>query len=136
MHISKKVSWFVVTGMAVLMFFAAVCFGAAQTADTVTVLKAEKLSCGSCAAKITKALEAQQGVASVDVDIEAGKVTVWHASKAIDAERLASVVTDAGYPSGVYKTADKEAFEKETGKAAAVKQSFGSGCGCCNQGSK
>lgn len=128
----KLINKILITLMA-LVFGAATSWGAVQTADTVTILKAENLSCGSCAVRIKKALESEPGVTSVEVDIDAGKVTVSHDGKAIQAARVASVVTDAGYPSTVVKTAAKDGSEKEVAKAGDVKKSMGVGCSCCNK---
>ncbi|GAB7027376.1 heavy-metal-associated domain-containing protein [Geotalea toluenoxydans] len=126
----------VVTLMTLLVLISATSWAATQGADTVTVLNAEKLSCGSCAAKITNALEQKEGVVSVEVDIAAAKVTVWHDLKKIAPGHLASVVTDTGYPSNVVRTVAKDVFDEETGKTPQAQKNAGGGCACCNKNRK
>lgn len=119
-----------------LLVFLAFHVRVTPAANEVAVLKTIGMSCGSCAARISKALESKEGVGSVLVDIETGKVTVLHDSQKIDAEQVASVVTDAGYPSSVERTGANDVFEKETGSIANVKKTQTSGCDCCNKARK
>ncbi len=53
------------------------------SADRVTVLTADGITCGGCVARINRALEAEHGVASVSVDEAAGRVVVAHDSRAV-----------------------------------------------------
>jgi copper chaperone len=54
------------------------------------------MSCGHCAAAVTKALEALPGVSQVQVDLTTGRVTFADASP-IPPEELARVIKAAGY---------------------------------------
>jgi copper chaperone CopZ len=66
------------------------------TMSETTILLVEGMSCGKCAARVTKAIQAQAPGAQVQVDLESKRVTV--APPAADAQALAQAVTDAGYP--------------------------------------
>jgi copper chaperone len=54
------------------------------------------MSCGHCAAAVTKALEGLPGVSQVQVDLSSGRVTFENANP-ISQEELARVVKSAGY---------------------------------------
>ncbi|MFD7689002.1 heavy-metal-associated domain-containing protein [Streptomyces sp. NPDC059781] len=68
----------------------------AATAGTATVYDVSGMTCGHCKATLTKEIGALDGVLAVDVDLEAGRVTVTTAGEPDDA-LLAKVVDDAGY---------------------------------------
>lgn len=102
--------------------------------DTVTVLKSTGISCGGCVSKITKSLETVPGVASVEVNIEAGLVTVWHDNKATP-HKLAATVSDAGYQSAVQETMSAERYRERTGSNGPGATRSG-GCGCCDRAKK
>jgi copper chaperone CopZ len=59
-----------------------------------TNLKITGMSCNHCVMKATKALEAIDGVDSVEVSLEPGAATV---AGSADAEKLISAVKEAGY---------------------------------------
>jgi copper chaperone len=54
------------------------------------------MSCGHCAAAVTKALEALPGVSQVQVDLSTGRVSFASAGP-IPREELARVIKAAGY---------------------------------------
>jgi copper chaperone len=54
------------------------------------------MTCGHCAATVTKALEALPGVSQVQVDLSKGRVT-FAAANPIAQEELARVIKAAGY---------------------------------------
>jgi copper chaperone len=54
------------------------------------------MSCGHCAAAVTKALEALPGVSQVQVDVASGRVTFASADP-VSQEDLARVIKAAGY---------------------------------------
>jgi copper chaperone len=54
------------------------------------------MSCGHCAAAVTKALEALPGVSQVQVDVASGRVTFASANP-VSQEDLARVIKAAGY---------------------------------------
>lgn len=136
MKIKSKIAFLLLNLTALLILVTAISWGATQGGDTVTVLKTEKLSCGSCAARITDALKEKAGVVNVEVNIAEGKVTVWHEQKQIPANQVATVVTDTGYPSTVVRTVAKDAFEKEAGKSNVQQNNIRTGCACCNKDKK
>ncbi len=57
------------------------------------------MSCGHCAAAVTKALEALPGVSEVQVDLTDGRVT-FNSSRPVPREELARVIKAAGYELG------------------------------------
>lgn len=57
-------------------------------------LNVEGMSCQHCVANVKKAVVAVNGVDSVEVDLEAGKVTVEGGA---DAEAVKAAITQAGY---------------------------------------
>jgi copper chaperone len=54
------------------------------------------MSCGHCAAAVTKALSALPGVSRVQVDLATGRVTFENANP-ISQEELAKAIKTAGY---------------------------------------
>ena len=106
-------------------------------ADRVTIIKSEGITCGSCAAKIEKALREKPGVASVEVDIESGGIAVAYDAGVAKPEMLAGAVTALGYESSVYRDFSADEFKALTGKNVASPPSAKSGgCGCCNKNRK
>ncbi|MCW2273592.1 hypothetical protein GJ654_04875 [Rhodoblastus acidophilus] len=61
-----------------------------------TILHVEGMSCGKCAARVTKAIQTQAPEAQVQVELETKRVTV--APAVADPQALAQAVTEAGYP--------------------------------------
>ena len=60
-----------------------------------TELIVENMSCGKCAARVTKAIQTLAPGADVRIDLPTGGVSVFPAA---DAVQLAKIVTEAGYP--------------------------------------
>lgn len=63
-------------------------------ADT-TVIKIDGMTCGHCAAAVTKALKKVDGVTDVAVNLGEKQATVTHAGANVEA--LKTAVEDAGY---------------------------------------
>ena len=63
-----------------------------------TQFKVEKMMCGGCSANVEKALANIAEIDSVRVDLEAKTVTI---EGNIDANIIATVISDAGYPATV-----------------------------------
>ena len=61
--------------------------------DEITV---KGMTCGHCAAAVTKALEELPGVSQVQADLSSGRVT-FESEKPVSREELARVVKNAGY---------------------------------------
>jgi mercuric ion binding protein len=87
------------------------------SADRVTVLKADGITCAGCVTRIARALEAEQGVASVSVEEAAGRVVIGYDSQAATPEALAKRVTAAGYGCRVLQTQTAEEYQRTTGSA-------------------
>lgn len=100
-------------------------------ADAVVVLKTSGMTCGSCAGRIEKALKARPGVASVEVDLDAGQVMVGYDSKLAEPGKLAAGVTEIGYGSSILQTMTAEEYRTMTGRDMRVRAAKG-GCGCCD----
>jgi copper chaperone CopZ len=104
------------------------------TADNVAVLITSGMTCGSCAGNIEKALQAKEGVASVDVDVDGGWVIVGYDSKKVKPEVITSAVTGLGYRSKVAELLSVERFRAITGGDPGAKiKSIGCGGGCGNR---
>jgi copper chaperone len=58
-------------------------------------LKVDEMSCGHCAATVTKAVEGVSGVEKADIDLTKGEVTVTGNP---DVAALIAAIDDAGYP--------------------------------------
>jgi len=59
-------------------------------------IKVKGMSCGHCAAAVTKALQNLPGISEVQVDLDSGRVTYQSAAPVSPAE-LARVIKAAGY---------------------------------------
>ncbi|GGQ20834.1 hypothetical protein GCM10010266_50120 [Streptomyces griseomycini] len=66
------------------------------TTGVTTVYDVSGMTCGHCKATLTEEIGALDGVLAVDVDLDAGQVTVTTADEP-DGALLAKVVDDAGY---------------------------------------
>jgi copper chaperone len=53
------------------------------------------MTCGGCTKAVTKAIQVQDGQATVQVDLDSQKVEV---ESRLDREALISIVTNAGFP--------------------------------------
>lgn len=105
----------------------------AVAADAVAVLKSQGVTCGSCAGKIEKALKEKHGVASVEVDVDAGRVVVAYDSKVVKPEILAETVTGLGYGSSIMQAMSADQYRATTGRDLPVQAAKAGGCGCCNK---
>lgn len=103
------------------------------TADSVALLKTQGVTCGSCAGRIERALKQKPGVASVEVDVDAGRVAVAYESKVVKPETLAETVTAAGYGSSILQVMSTEDFKAQTGRNVGPQTANAGGCGCCNK---
>ena len=87
-----------------------------------TTLQVARLSCGSCLATIEGELRKFDGMLGMRADLSQGLVTVSH-TEALTPEKIAEVVTSAGYPAKLVDVADSGA------KVPATAAGGGSGCG-------
>jgi copper chaperone CopZ len=116
-----------VTLLSVLAFYVRI----GATADSVAVLKTTGMTCGSCSSKISKSLEALNGVAVTEVDIEGGWVIVGYDTKTVKPEALAEKVTGTGFGSNVHVVLTPEQFKQITGRDIGKNASPSGGCGGC-----
>lgn len=63
---------------------------------TIQTYAVEGMTCGHCAAAVTREVAAVEGVTDVAVDVSAGTVTVT-AAQTPDEASLAAAVSEAGY---------------------------------------
>jgi len=104
------------------------------TADNVAVLQTTGMTCGSCGSKIEKTLQAKEGVASVEVDVDGGWVFVGYDSKKVKPEVITYAVTGLGYWSKVAELLSVERFRAITGRDPGAKiKTIGCGGGCGNR---
>jgi len=96
-----------------------------NTADAVVCLKTTGMTCGSCASRVTRALQSVKGVASTDVDLAHGCVIAGIDTKQVSPEKLAQKVAAAGYPSKVESVQTPEEYRKTAGHDL-----LGQSCGC------
>lgn len=104
------------------------------TADSVAVLRTTGMTCGSCSSKITSALESLKGVAATEVDVNNGWVIVGYDTKAVQPEKLADKVKEAGFNSAVQEVVTPERFKQITGRNIGEKVAPSGGCGGCGSG--
>jgi copper chaperone CopZ len=92
--------------------------GLAMSEMTVT-----KLTCGACVANITDALANVPGVESVEVSVTTGRSQVLFNPALVDAQQIAQVVTETGYPATVTRQltdAQYLAIQNEEAKLAEI----------------
>jgi len=104
------------------------------TADSVAVLRTTGMTCGSCASKISQALEALKGVAVTEVDVNGGWVFVGYDTTGVKPEALAEKVKETGYYSQVVEVVTPERFKQITGWDIGQKAAPSGGCGGCGSG--
>lgn len=59
-------------------------------------IKVKGMSCGHCAAAVTKALSSLPGVSEVQVDLESGMVS-YQGAGSVSGEEVAAAIKAAGY---------------------------------------
>ena len=93
------------------------------TRETIT-LAVSGMTCGNCKRHVEEALSSVPGVRAAQVDLAAGRATVFADGDAPAADRLLEAVRDAGYDAGIVTA---EAAAEEVGDARRM---TGCGCGC------
>ena len=102
------------------------------SANSVAILRAHGMTCGSCASRIEQALKGGEGVASVQVNVAAGEVVVGYDSQKVRPEAIAERITGSGYGCSITQVLTPEQYAAMTGKdIAAARQGGGCGGGCC-----
>uniref|UniRef100_A0A831UJT7 Heavy-metal-associated domain-containing protein n=1 Tax=Geobacter metallireducens TaxID=28232 RepID=A0A831UJT7_GEOME len=105
------------------------------SANSVAILRAHGMTCGSCASKIEQSLRGAQGVASVQVNVSGGEVVVGYDSNHVRPEAIAERITGSGYGCSIIQVLTPEQYAAVTGRnIAAARQGGGCGGGCCGTG--
>lgn len=128
MRFSTVINSIIITVVAVFLSTLAFHVNAKAAVDSIAVLKTTGMTCGSCSAKISRALEAQKGVAVTEVDVAGGWVIVGYDTKSVKPDALAQKVTDTGFNSLVHLVLTPEQFKQTTGRDLGIKTEPGSGC--------
>lgn len=97
------------------------------TADQVAMVKATGINCGVMV-EIEKSLYAKQGVVTVEVIANDGKVIVGYESKTIQPQAIAAVIAKMGYEITAMETLEVEKFRVITGMGPDANTSS-VGCG-------
>ncbi|HJV64485.1 MAG TPA: heavy-metal-associated domain-containing protein [Geomonas sp.] len=131
---NKIVNISLVAAVAIILLVFGLYVRIGATADSVVVMKTSGMECGSCMAKVSKALQSEQGVAATEVDLEKGVVAAGYDSRQVSADKLARAVSKAGFASNVQAVLSPEQFRKATGHSVG-RVAAGEGCcgskGCC-----
>jgi copper chaperone CopZ len=131
MKFRSIITGILVTTAAVFLVTLAMHVRIGATADSIAILKTTGMTCGSCSSRITAALEAQNGVAVTEVDVEGGWVVVGYDTKTVKPEALAEKINLAGFVSNVHQVLTPEQFKKITGRDIGKNASPSGGCGGC-----
>ncbi len=83
---------------------------AANASFALAELQVNNMTCGSCVATITEALESLPGVDSVDVSVTTGISKITYDPQRVAAGQLATTVTAAGYPAAVKQLLSSEQY--------------------------
>ena len=70
-------------------------------ADQTVQLAIAGMTCASCSVTVKVALGRLPGIASVEVDTEAGRATVRFDGSQVTAQQMATAITEAGYATTV-----------------------------------
>ena len=70
-----------------------------------------KLTCGACVSNITTALADVAGIESVEVSITTGRSQVVFDPSLVNADQIAKVVTETGYPATVIRQLSAEQYQ-------------------------
>lgn len=82
----------------ILGAIASMWLGAAQAASETAILDVENMTCPACGLTIKAALKREPGINSVEVDGDAGTVTVDFDEERNTVNRVALAITEAGFP--------------------------------------
>jgi periplasmic mercuric ion binding protein len=87
------------------------CSTATDVHATEAVIQTPSLQCDMCTSKVTKALQAVDGVESVDVNLENKTASISYDPNAVTEMELMAAITNVGYQANDQQ-ADAEAYEK------------------------
>ncbi len=129
-----KTKFGVIIGTIAIVAVLSISFVAAKNDRAVnkdgleTTLQVSRLSCGSCLATIEDELRKFDGMLGMRADLSRGLVTVVH-TEVFTPEKIAAVVTAAGYPAELVDVADSGAKVPATGAVGGSGCGSGRGCG-------
>ena len=123
----------VLAGVLTVAIIMSISYVAAKNSGTVdrkdlleSTLEVSRLSCGSCLATIEAELGKYDGMVGMQGDLFKGQVTVAH-TVALDPEKIATVITELGYPAKVLLSQAASA----NGGVVASGNGASAGCGGC-----
>jgi len=119
-----------VIALSILLTVALVVSGAQAGGVQRTSLIVKNLSCSSCLETIEAELKGLPGTIGMTADLQQGRVTVDHQPE-LDSEKIASTITNAGYPAELDWTAtvpDKNATRYQQ-RSRYSSQCSGGSCG-------
>ncbi len=92
--------------------------------DTAKViLSVSNMSCSGCIATIKGSLANMEGIRDVTVDLAGSKAEVYYDSVVLkDVSKIASAITESGYPASVQRVLSAQDIQKEWDLAAAKSQ--------------
>ncbi|MEN8135309.1 MAG: heavy metal-associated domain-containing protein [Thermodesulfobacteriota bacterium] len=129
-----KTKFGVIIGAIAIVAVLSISFVAAKNGKSVnekaleTTLQVSRLSCGSCLATIEGELRKFDGMLGMRADLSQGLVTVSH-TEVFAPEKIAEVVTAAGYPAKLVEVADAGARVPAAGASGGYGCGSGRGCG-------
>jgi mercuric ion binding protein len=102
------------------------------TADKVVVLVIAGITCGGNVSDLEKALQAKEGIASMEVDVHGGRVIAGFDSKKIRPDEIAATIAGLGYRNNVSEVLSIDQFRAKTGREPGIKKRYircSGGCG-------
>ena len=106
---------------------------AGATVESVAVLKITGMTCGSCADRVSKALQGIKGVAATEEDLDHGRVIVGYDTGAVRPETLTASVKKAGFDSMIEEVVTPERFRqingRDVGAGGTARPRCSGGCG-------
>eukprot|EP00762_Andalucia_godoyi_P004811 ANDGO_07281.mRNA.1 putative copper-transporting ATPase HMA5 len=97
--------------------------------EFASVFQVKGMTCASCAAAISRAVNALPGVVHVDVAVLLDKATVYHDPNCTDRDRIAQAIMDAGYEVE-FITDSAQEKSRSSGKAPIIRRYRVSGMSC------
>jgi copper chaperone CopZ len=91
-------------------------------------LEVQGMSCGSCVKHVTQVLQGLTGVSGVEVNLEAGLVSV-NGDLPQGSNPLTSALTSAGYPARLASSGEPDSQPKASGCHASTAGKGGCCCG-------
>ena len=79
-------------------------------------LNVKDMTCGHCVSTVTKAVQSLDAGATVQVDLQTGRVDV---NSSVQPDRLVEAITEAGYPAALAKSAAPAAAKPAGGCCCA-----------------